>query len=86
VTRDRALHLPLLPLLRELQGAVRLPLGVLLSRLGNTTSSASPHRTCLPACFQLCSLPLDPFKDFTIFFIIWSPELYTVFKVRLDQS
>jgi len=49
VTRDRALHLPLLPLLRELQGAVRLPLGVLLSRLGNTTSSASPHRTCLPA-------------------------------------
>mgnify|MGYP001856869280 CR=1 FL=1 len=35
VPRSRAWHLPLLPLLRELQGAVRSPLGFLFRRLCN---------------------------------------------------
>jgi len=52
IPRSRAQHLPLLPLLRELQeGHLRSPLSLLFSSLDSPVSSASPH---LGHAFQHC--------------------------------
>lgn len=38
-----------------------------------------------PLC-QLCCPPLDIFQVLNILFALWSPELYTVFNVRLHND
>lgn len=55
-SRCRAQYLPLLPLLRELQGAVQPLLSLLCSRLHSSVPSVSPHRTCLQPQFTLLGL------------------------------
>lgn len=60
VPRSRAQRLPLLPLLRELQRALRSPLGLLFAKL-RKVASAPPHRTSLPAL----SPPLVPSSQST---------------------
>jgi len=63
IPRSRAQHLPLLPLLRELQeGHLRSPLSLLFSSLDSPVSSASPH---LGHAFQHCCQ-------------LWCPPLYAV--------
>lgn len=54
VTRSKAQHFPLLPLLRALQGSVRSPFKLLFSRVGSTSASDSPHMPLLQPCYQLC--------------------------------
>lgn len=58
------------------------PLGLLFSILDSKVSSFCPHRPCLQPCYQLLCPPLDAFKDFNILFILLSPKLHAIFKVR----
>ena len=39
-----------------------------------------------PLCKQLSCPPLSSFKGLNSLFILWSPELHTVFKVKPNQS
>lgn len=61
-SRSRTWHLPLLLLLREMQGAVRSPLGLLFSGLKNP---ASPYRTC-PVI--ICAVLLWAFSRISVYF------------------
>lgn len=86
VTREQRPAPPFeLPLLRELQGAMRLPLGLLFSGLDSpSVLSISLQDVCQPF-YQIYCPPLDAFKDINILFTLWSSELHTAFKVRLHQ-
>lgn len=68
--------IPLLPFLRELQGAVRSSLGLQFPRLGHPNASASPHGRCLPALRLAMLPPLGPSKDLNILFVLWLPVFY----------
>lgn len=57
----------------------------LFLQINSPSASASPNKTCLPALLQFCCPLLDNLKDLKILFILWSPKLYTIFKVRLHK-
>lgn len=48
-------------------------------------SSASPHRTCLPALVPVLVPLLEAFRDLIIHFIQRSPKLHALWKVRLHH-
>lgn len=85
----RAQHLPSpLPLLRELQGAMRSRLNFLFSKLDKlkVLSRSSQDVPSSQLFLQLCSPPLDAFKDFHILLRSWGPELHAVLKVGTADS
>lgn len=73
-SQEQSQHILLHPLLMELQRALRLPL------CATQVLSAPPQRIYLSALSQnhriqqLCHSPLDLFKYFNIFLILWSSE------------
>lgn len=63
-----------LSLLRRLQRAMRSLLASSSPDWATQVFSASLHRTCLPAFWQLCCSPLDAVKDLNILFITVEPR------------
>lgn len=74
-------------LLRALQRAARLLLGLLFSRWSSLSvlSTFSQDIPSSQSCYQLGCPFLDFFKDLSILFKLWKPEKHTIFKVRLHQ-
>ena len=82
--RSRAWHLPLLPLLRELQRLMRSPLGLLQTGQPQCPQPLLTGNAFQP-CHQLGYSLLDACKNLNILFTLQCPELYTTFKVRPHQ-
>lgn len=81
VSRSKTEHLALLPPLCSCREHL-----LASSRLGNSCvlSLSSKDMLSSPATRLHCP-PLDAFKDLNILFVLQSPELYTIFKARLNQ-
>lgn len=80
----RAWHLPLLPLFREMQRAMKASRAPIWRR-GGQVSSTPPHRACLPALLPALVPPSGAFKYFNILFVLWSSELNAISNVMLHQ-